>query len=113
MFLLFLIAVEPYLFNVLVIQGAAYSSLGQSVSAYFGIDIAGIDFVLAYLADILTKEDKNLIPHEMIPKFRLTRDVIITIGITFAVSAIPFFWTISFLGIPLRICLWTISIPVS
>jgi hypothetical protein len=110
MLLLFLIAVEPYLFNVLVIS-SSYSTLGQSVSAYLGLDIGGIDFVLAYLTDILTKKEKNLIPEEVIPKFKFNRNALIAGGAIFVISALPIFWTINILGIPLRILLWVISIP--
>ena len=113
MLLLFLIAVEPYLFNVLIIQGTAYSTLGESVSAYFALDIGGINFVLAYLANNLTTEEKNLIPHDMIPVFRVSRNIMLAIGIAFFVSAIPSFWFAQILAVPLRIWLWVFTIPFS
>ncbi len=113
MLLLFLIAVEPYLFNILVIQHAAYSALGDSVSAYFALDIGGINFVLAYLANTLTREEKNLIPSEIIPVFRLSRNTMMAIGLAFFISAIPFFWYTQILQVPLRIWLWVFTIPFS
>jgi uncharacterized membrane protein len=111
MLLLFMVAVEPYLFNLLVIQGMAFLPLGQDVSAYFALDIGGMNLVLAYFAHLLTREEKILIPLELIHSFRLTRDRILVAGLIFVISATPIFWTFTFAGIPLRIFLWAVTLP--
>lgn len=41
MILLFLVAIEPYLFNLLVVRGAAYRLVGYHASAYYGLDLGG------------------------------------------------------------------------
>jgi len=112
MLLLFLVVVEPYLFNLLVIQGTATSPVGPEVSAIYGLDLGGMNFVLAYFTHILTCEEKKLIPRELIRKYAFRRDMLLIVGLIFAVSAIPIFWTISLYGVPLRILLWFLTIPV-
>jgi uncharacterized membrane protein len=112
MLLLFLVAVEPYLFNLLVIQGTAGSPVGQYVSAYYALDIAGMNFVLAYFTHILTRKEKKLIPGELIHRFKLARDRNVVVATVFLVSAIPVFWAISIIGTPLRVILWILAVPI-
>jgi len=112
MLLLFLVAVEPYLFNLLVVQGMASLPLGQDVSAYFALDIGGMNLVLAYFAHLLTREEKKLTAPELIHGFRLTRDRIFVAGLIFVISATPIFWTIGIVGVPMRVILWVLTLPL-
>jgi len=112
MLLLFTVVVEPYLFNLLVIQGLASQPLGQEVSACFALDIGAMNLVLAYFAHILTREEKNLIAPKLIHSFKLTRDRVFVSGLIFVISAIPIFWTINIIDLPLRVLLWLSALPV-
>ena len=111
MVLLFLVAIEPFLFNLMVIRGFG-SAIGPAVSEYYSFDIAGMNFILAYFAHILTLEEKNLIPRESIHRFRATRNTLILSSAIFLYSALPAFWTVMFAGIPVRIILWISTFPI-
>jgi len=81
MLLLFLVAIEPYLFNILIIQNSAVSmSLASEVSAFYALDIGAMNFVLAYFTYILTQEEKKLIPTEMIKRFKVSRNSLTLTG---------------------------------
>lgn len=110
MLLLFLVAVEPYLFNLLVNQTVPLS-LGQDVGAYYGLDIGAMNFVLAYFAHLLTRE-KTLLSPEMAHRFRVTRNAMLTVALTFTISAIPIFWTLWIFGIPSRFLIWILTVPL-
>jgi uncharacterized membrane protein len=114
MLLLFLVAIEPYLFNLLVINGLVTSNtLAEHVSEYFALDIAGMNFVLGYFTHILTIEEKKLLPAEFIGRFKTNRNALIGVASIFAISAIPLpiFWSFAIGTIPLRVLLWIISTP--
>jgi uncharacterized membrane protein len=111
MVLLFLVAVEPFLFDVMVVQGLS-TSAGQAASVYYGFDIGGMNLVLAYFTHILTREEKNLIPRELINKYKVTRDVLLSAAAVFLVADLPFFSAIGPGGEPLRVDLWLLSLPL-
>ncbi len=112
MALLFLVVIEPYLFNLLFIQGLG-SPIGQQVSSYYAIDLAGMNLILAYFTHVLTSEEKNLIPKELIWRFKLTRDVLIAASLVFLYSGLPGWWTAYFLGFPDRIIIWFLALPIT
>jgi uncharacterized membrane protein len=112
--LLFLVALEPYLFNVLTAQSLSSSPVGPEISSYYALDIGGMNLILAYFSHILTREGKNRIAEESIRSFKNGRNAIFLAGLIFVISAIPIFWTIS-IGeglLPLRLAMWIASIPL-
>ena len=111
MLLLFLVAVEPYLFNLLILQTVPGASLGQEVSTYYALDIGGMNVVLAYFAHLLTVEEKNLIPRELVSRFKVTRNSLLVGGLIFIASAAPIFWTIGVEQTPLRVVIWLLAMP--
>jgi uncharacterized membrane protein len=112
MLLLFLVALEPYLFNLLMAnEGSPAYALGQDVSALYALDIGGMNLVLAYFTHILSNEEKSLVPREAIGRFKSARNALLVVSLVFIVSALPFFWTVSFQGTQLRFLLWIVSIP--
>jgi uncharacterized membrane protein len=112
MLLLFLVAVEPYFFNLLIARNLS-SPLGQDVSAYFALDIGLMNLVIGYFNHLLTIEESHLIPKELIHKFKVGRNVTIAIGIIFLVSAIPVFWSVSLYGTQLRYIVWIATFPLA
>jgi uncharacterized membrane protein len=109
--LLFLVAIEPYLFNLLLSPSLG-PGLNQYVSIYYAFDLAAMNGVLAYFAHLLTDEKKKLVPMESVPSFRLMRDRLLIATILFGASTVPVFWTIFIFGIPMRFVLWGLTIPV-
>lgn len=72
-----------------------------------------MNFILAYFTHVLASEEKKLIPKELIHRFKLQRNENIITAAIFVVSAVPIFWTILLLGLPLRIILWILVIPAT
>lgn len=112
MVLLFLVALEPYLFNLIVSQPLTSSPLGPQVSAYFALDVGGMNLILSYFAHILTLEEKNLIPARLVRPFKAGRNMVFVAGLVFLASAAPIIWTLQIGGLPIRIFFWAAAIPM-
>ncbi len=113
--LLFLVAIEPFLLNLLLNPDLeVQSTFWQLTSIYYGLDIAGMNFVLAFFAHLLTREEKKLIPLDQIRRFRVSRNGFFAVGTLFAISAIPLsqFVTVTVFTLPLRTFLWVLTLPV-
>ena len=88
MVLLFFVSIEPYLFNELFsLQGGMYTS----VSGLYSIDLAGMFFIIAYFDHALTKEEKHLVPTELLGKYKSDRNFTLLVAGVFAVSILPWF----------------------
>jgi uncharacterized membrane protein len=111
MLLLFLVVIEPLLFNVLYFKGFA-TDVGQEASLYYGLDIGGMNLILAYFTHALTVEEKNLVPKEMFHRLKITRDLLLFSAALFLVADLPIFSNLMFAGLPARIDIWVISIPI-
>jgi hypothetical protein len=119
MLLLFLVALEPYLFNLLVIDNLGSTSLGSIsnyASSFFAIDMGVMNLIMAYFTHLLTVEEKRLVHVELIRRFKLSRNAIVASGAIFMVSALPLPILCSqsaALGeLPLRVVLWITSVPL-
>jgi uncharacterized membrane protein len=113
MLLLFLVVIEPFLFNLMVLLPHGLANvLSPEISQYYALDIAGMNLILAYFTHILTLEEKNLIPRGMIHRFRVARNMFLLVSAVFLVSIVPFFWDVFLLSLPLRIVLWTSTFPL-
>lgn len=115
MLLLFLVALEPFLFNLLVIQtpGEAISmTLAKPVSQFYALDVGGMNLILAYFTHQLTIEERNLIPRELIRKYQRVRDVLLLSSAVFIVSVIPIFGNVTVVGLPLRTAMWIATFPL-
>ena len=111
MVLLFLVAIEPFLFDILTTRGFG-TDVGAAASVYYGFDIGGMNLILAYFTHILASEEKNLIPKELVRKYKVTRDLLVVGGAMFLVSDLPAFLTVMIAGEPLRVILWFLTVPV-
>jgi uncharacterized membrane protein len=115
--LLFLVSVEPYLFNQLFA-----SSSGFEISVLYSIDLAGIFLILAVFNHHLSNEERNLVPQNFLWKLRLARNVELVCAATVIISIIPAFWSITVIqvalggtnySIPLRVILWIVPLVLS
>jgi uncharacterized membrane protein len=108
MLLLFLVSIEPYLYNLIP---ASYVSLpgqlnSEITTALYAIDMGSIFLIIAYFTHELTVEEKRLIPRELLRSYRLQRNSTILTAALFLLSISPVFWSSTFLGVPLRMILW-------
>lgn len=112
MFLLFLVTLEPFLFNLLINQGLS-SALASEVSSYYALDLAGMNVIMAYFTHVLTLEEKNLIPSDLRRRYRITRNLLLLVVAIFLISDLPIFWQmVDGIPIPPRIALWILTLPI-
>ena len=104
--LLFLVSIEPFLFNELV-----FSKLStQNVSVLYALDLGGLFLILGFLAGSIIADDKA---GEKKKHFILQRNTQLLGAAIFFVSILPIFWTLQIpigVGIPLRFILWIFTL---
>ncbi|HEX4921004.1 MAG TPA: TMEM175 family protein [Candidatus Bathyarchaeia archaeon] len=108
--LLFLVALEPYLFNLIG------SSLSEDASVAYAIDIGSIYAILASFNNILTSQGRVLVQPDLVRKYRVIRNLQIGVAIIFWISIIPGSYTslqIGPIGVPLRFILWMTTFLLS
>ena len=104
--LLFCVAIEPFLFYVLVTT----STVSDDASTAFAIDIGVMMFLLSVLDYLLLREERSnplrKLPQDAID--RQGRSILrhIVVGSIYLVSALPLFWVITVAGSPVRDYLW-------
>ncbi len=104
--LLFCVAIEPFLFYVLVTT----STVGDDASTAFAIDIGVMMFLLSALTYLLLREERSnplrRLPQEVVD--RQGRSILshIVVGSIYLVSALPLFWIITVAGSAVRDDLW-------
>ena len=117
--LLFLVSIEPYLFNELF---SSKPGMLASVSAVYSIDLASMFLILTFFLLTLTTEDKHLLPSSLLGRYRLQRNFTLLAALVFMISIIPYFGdtiAVSIVsgGTPyylsLRSVLWLIALVVS
>jgi uncharacterized membrane protein len=89
--LLFLVALEPYLFN-LVAQTNSFS--GDVASAAFAADLGGVFAILALFNNVLASKKRGLVGPDKISNYRLLRDLELVATAFFWISILPQFYTI-------------------
>src|SRR6266705_919022 len=94
--LLFLVALEPYLFNIIPFFAASQAGMPNDValtiyvaSIFYALDIGAIYGILALFTNILATEERKLVAPDLLRKYRLSRDLEIVVAIIFLASAIP------------------------
>ena len=109
--LLFVVAVEPYLLNVVAYQGL--KPVGEAASVLYGVDLAVMNMILGGFVHVLSREEKALVPSSLFKQLRRIRDVNLGFAAVFLISVLPVFWTWMWLpGIPSRFVLWILTLPV-
>jgi hypothetical protein len=110
--LLFLVAIEPFLFNQLFVNEAA---LVESVSVMYAINLGGLYLILAFFAHAIYSNKTN--PQNLIQSFKLKRNTFLISCVFFFGSIFPIFWNVSIhitgdIGVPLRLVFWLIPIAL-
>jgi uncharacterized membrane protein len=100
--LLFLVSIEPYLFNLIL--GSAVPS--SETTSIYAIDMGGIFLILAFFFHALSQEGKKLIAGNLLRSYRLQRNASVATSVLFLSSLLPVFWTVTFFGVPVRFILW-------
>ncbi len=96
--LLFLVALEPYLFNILPFfmnSPQTPDPLADVASSLYALDIGAIYGILALFTHILASEERKLVAPDLLKKYKVSRDLEIIVAIIFIVSAIPQVWTLN------------------
>jgi hypothetical protein len=101
--LLFLVALEPYLFNSLgaFFVASQSSPFDDVASTLYALDIGAIYGILAMFTNILSTEERKLVAHDLLRKYKVSRNLEIVVAILFFASAIPIFWALN-----LRYLIW-------
>jgi len=96
--LLFLVALEPYLFNILpffLSPPQTFTGLYDVTSSIYALDIGAIYGILALFTHILASEERKLVAPDLLRKYKLSRNLEIVVAIIFLVSAIPQVWVLN------------------
>ncbi len=108
--LLFLVSIEPFLFNQLLTSTKIPS---EYVSILFALDLGGLFAIQAFSANsILT--DKGQSTH-LLNHYKLLRNALALSAAIFFVSALPIFWTLAIpidqnTQIHIRFLVWTVPL---
>ena len=108
-FVLFLVSIEPFLFNELV----ASSLPAEYVSILYAFDLGGLFGLQALLANMIIA-DKNR-SEKLLHEYAGRRNAAITNALIFFISTLPFFWSWSIpinsqMHIPLRFVVWIVPL---
>jgi uncharacterized membrane protein len=104
--LLFLVTIEPFLFNQLFGGNAV---LVENVSVIYALDLGGLFLIQAFLAHAIFSDKSN--PPELLHGVKLRRNTFLISSLLFFISIIPIFWSwtitiTSGVVVNLRIILW-------
>ena len=83
--LLFLVSIEPYLFNELF----AVTSFSDLINNVYAYDLALLFLILAAFNNALAKEERNLIAKPLLGFYRLSRNLSLLVAGLFAISTVP------------------------
>jgi uncharacterized membrane protein len=113
--LLFLVSIEPYLFNQLL---ASSLVMAQNVSILYAFDLGGLVTIQTFFTNSLISEKKKSIPEQLLREYKLRRNLQLIIAVIFFASAIPVFWTwrielSNIANTPLRLIFWFIALFLS
>ena len=115
MLLLFLVSVEPYLYNLIAVSFVPLPGQLDSgiTTALYAVDMGSIFLIIAYFTHELTIEERRLIPKELLRSYRLQRNTTIATAALFLVSTLPIFWSFLVFGLQARFILWMATFLVS
>lgn len=105
--LLFFVAIEPYLLNILNTQ------LFPLSSSLYAIDMAFLMLMLAALRQILIKEKKATLTVQQLRNFTISRNFQFVYAGLFFLSILPSFleWTLA--GMSVRVLIWFVTLTLS
>jgi uncharacterized membrane protein len=97
--LLFLVSIEPFLFNLVTrTPGGVADPLAfeNGISTLYGLDVGAMFVILASFTLVIANEDRKLIPQELVREFKHESIVWLLVASLFLISSLPIFFTISF-----------------
>ena len=105
--LLFLVSIEPFLFNQLINPN---SLMTENVSILYAFDLGGLFVIQSILANsILTNRTRS---DPLLQNYKIRRNTLAISAAIFFISALPFFWSwiihVNGVNIPVRFILWLI-----
>jgi uncharacterized membrane protein len=108
MLLLFLVSVEPYLFNLISISFVPLPGQldSETTTAVYAIDMGLLFLIVAYFTHEVTIEERRLIPNGLLRSYRLQRDATLVVVALFFVSTLPIFWSLVVFGVQARFLIW-------
>jgi len=106
--LLFLVSIEPYLYNLIAVSFDPYSGQLDSgvTTALYALDMGVMFLILAYFTHEITIEERKLIPRELLSNIKLQRNTTLITAALFLVSTLPLFWSLSVFNLQVRFILW-------
>jgi uncharacterized membrane protein len=112
-FLLFFVALEPYLFNL--VESKSFSLDVATMS--YALDIGAIYAILASFNGILSSQERKLVEPALMRRYRTIRNLQILVAATFWISVLPPFYTIGLMiggqTTPLRFIFWASTLVFS
>jgi uncharacterized membrane protein len=110
--LLFLVSVEPFLFNIVrkpptVLNYGAYI---DATSTLYALDLGAMMIILGIFTFSVADQDRKLIPAELVGQFRAETATWLTTGSLYLVTVLPFFFTIEVDGTRLRYLFWAVPL---
>lgn len=107
--LMFFVAVEPYLLNILNSSIALF----QFTSILYAVDMTFLMGISAVLAHILVTEYERTLSITQMGTYKSNRNFQIIFASLFLLSVLPQFFTWTFMGAPVRIYLWLATLVLS
>jgi hypothetical protein len=107
--LMFFVAVEPYLLNILNSNIALF----QFTSILYAVDMTFLMGISAVLAHILVTEYERTLSITQMGTYKSNRNFQIVFACLFLLSVMPQFFTWAFMGAPVRIYLWLTTLVLS
>ena len=112
--LLFLVSIEPYLFYLNITYDLVSHELFLNLaSILYALDMTGLMLILGLFSHQLAREEKGLMPKDLMAVFRRVRNILFVSSALFAVTVLPIFWVSRLYGQPIRFCFWFIPLFLS
>ena len=112
--LLFLVSIEPYLFYLnITFDLLAHEALFNAASTLYALDMAGLMLILGLFTQQLAREEKGLVPKELLNRYKRVRSLLFLSAALFAITILPLFWTTRALGQPIRFYFWFVPLSIS
>jgi uncharacterized membrane protein len=111
--LLFLVSIEPYLFNQLI--GSPNLEMVQNVSIIYAFDLGGLFIIQAFFANSLVNQKKQVVSEDLIGEYKFRRYTLLVGAAIFFISTVPLFWSWSIelssnISVNVRFILWFIPL---
>jgi len=105
--MLFLVAIEPYLFYLVSLFGhTGEYHVVDYASVMYALDMGGLMAILAFFYHQLSVEERRLIPQKLIAQHKRIRNVLFISAGLFFLTVFPQFWSWQIDSVPLRLYLW-------